>query len=131
MLEQEGVERKKGERESVITTVNKEIWWNMKIKTTNKVKYNRPDIMIWDKEAKTCDVVEVNVSRRLMTKSDKYMPLLSELQQMYTNYKFRMIPVAIGSLGAVPKLLMENLEKLKITGKNATDTIRKYNEQQS
>ena len=33
-----------------------------------------------------------------------------------------MIPVVIGSLGAVPKPLME---KLKITGKNATDTIRK------
>ena len=103
----------------------------MKIKTTNKVKYNRPDIMSWDKEAKTCDVVEitvpleVNVSRRLTTKSDKYMPLLSELQQMYTNYKFSMIPVVIGSLGAVPKPLMENLEKLKITGKNATDTITK------
>ena len=131
VLEQEGVESKKGEPESVITTVNKEIWWNMKIKTTNKVKYNRPDIMIWDKEEKTCDVVEitvpleVNVSRRLTTKSDKYMPLLSELQQMYTNYKFSMIPVAIGSLGAVPKPLMENLEKLKITGKNATNTIRK------
>ena len=77
VLEQEGIERKKGEPESVIT-VNKEIWWNMKIKTTNKVKYNRPDIMIWDKEAKTCDVVEitvpleVNVSRRLTTKSDNY-----------------------------------------------------------
>ena len=87
--------------------------------------------MIWDKEAKTCDVVEitvpleVNVSRRLTTKSDKYMPLLSELQQIYTNYKFSMIPVVIGSLGAVLKPLMENLEKLKITGKNATDTIRK------
>ena len=53
------------------------------------------------------------------------MPLLSELQQMYANYKFSMIPVTIGSLGAVQKLLMENLEKLKITGKNATDTIRK------
>ena len=33
----------------------------MKIKTTNKVKHNRLDIMIWDKEAKTCDVVEITV----------------------------------------------------------------------
>ena len=40
------------------------------------------------------------------------MPLVSEMQRMYQDYKFQVIPVIIGCLGAIHKFLVPNLKKL-------------------
>ena len=37
-----------------------EYWWNLKIKTGTKLKNNRPDIVIWNHELKSCTVVEIS-----------------------------------------------------------------------
>ena len=47
--------------ESVTVIGNKEIWWNMPIETANKVEYNRPDVVIWNRETKVCHLVEISV----------------------------------------------------------------------
>ena len=104
--------------ESVTVIGNKEIWWNMPIKTTNKVEYNRPDVVIWNRETKVCHLVEIsvpldiNISNRQVVKRDTYMPLVSEMQQSYRNYTFQIIPVITGCLGVIPKSLEQNLKKL-------------------
>ena len=83
-------------------------WWNVPIKTSTKLPYNEPDILIWNKKAKTCSVIEiscpadVNVTRKTNEKSLKYAPLLRNLQMMYNDYKFEMIPIIIGAFGFVP-----------------------------
>ena len=38
-----------------------EIWWDMEVYTTTKVKHNKPDIMLWKNEEKTCKLVECTV----------------------------------------------------------------------
>ena len=99
-------------------TGNKEIWWNLPIKTANKVEYNRPDVVIWNRETKVCHLVEISVpqdidiSNQQVVKRDKYIPLVSEMQQLYRNYTFQIIPVIIGCLGAIPKSVEQNLKKL-------------------
>ena len=104
--------------ESVPVIGNKEIWWNMPIKTTNKVGYNRPDVVIWNRQTKICHLMEIsvpldiNISNQQVVKGDKYMLLVSEMQQLYRNYTFQIIPVIIGCLGAIPKSLEQNLKKL-------------------
>ena len=50
---------------------NLEIWCYMSINTTPKVEKNRPDIIIWNKETKICQIVEVTV------------PLDTNLQKAY------------------------------------------------
>ena len=63
--------------ESVIKTSTEEIWWNMPVTTTNKVEYNRPDVMVWEKESKLCHVIEISIpldfdtSNRQIVKRDK------------------------------------------------------------
>ena len=53
------------------------------------------------------------------------MPLASELQQMYPNFKYQIIPIIIGALGAVPKKLKEHLLKLNIKENRIKTTTRK------
>ena len=36
-------------------------WWNLLIKPAIKTKNNKPDLIIWNSELKTCQVVEINV----------------------------------------------------------------------
>ena len=103
IVKQENKESTNRKRPESVTVIgNKEIWWNMPIKTANKVEYNRPDVVIWNRETKVCHLVEIsvpldiNISNRQVVKRDKYMPLVSEMQQLYRNYTFQIIPVIIG-----------------------------------
>ena len=52
------------------------------------------------------------------------MPLVSELQQLYRDYKYEIIPIVIGTLGAVPKSLKRHLENIGLSG-NINDIIRR------
>ena len=66
---------------------NMEIWWDKPVKTVNKVKKNKPYIVIWDLKDKSCNIVEVSVpldtnSRQARDeKEPKYIPLISQLQK--------------------------------------------------
>ena len=97
---------------------NLEIWWDMSINTTPKVEKNKPDIIIWNKETKICQIVEVtvpldtNLQKAYKEKQIKYIHLITRLQQLYKNYKYTTIIITVGALGAIPKLLEENLKKL-------------------
>ena len=46
--------------EFVYNEGRKEYWWNVAVKTAAKVKHNKPDIIEWDTEQKTCKIIEVN-----------------------------------------------------------------------
>lgn len=92
-----------------------EYWWNVPIQTATKIPFNKPDIVIWDKKSKVCSIVEiscpadVNVSRRTKEKIDKYGPLIRNMQMLYGEYKFSMVPIIIGCLGYVSKDLSNYL----------------------
>ena len=45
----------------VTTRDQLEIWWDMEVYTTTKIKHNKPDIMLWKNEEKTCQLVECTV----------------------------------------------------------------------
>ena len=82
VLKQENKDHQQRKRpESVIETPPKEIWWNIPVTTTNKMEYNCPDVMVWEKESKLCYVIEIsipldfNTSKRQIVKRDKYMPV--------------------------------------------------------
>ena len=94
-----------------------EIWWDKPVKTVNKVKKNKPDIVIWDLKDKSCKIVEVsvpldtNLRQARDEKEAKYIPLISQLQQMF---KFEIIPILTGALGSIPHGLKTNLQRLGI-----------------
>ena len=109
---------------------DKELWWDKKIELPDKVKHNKPDLVIWNRKTKECKIIgfstplDQNVSMKETEKVNNYMPLVSELQQLYRGFKYKIIPVVVGMLGAVPNSLKRHLESIKLSGK-INDIIRR------
>ena len=69
-------------------------WWNVSVKTATKVPHNKPDLMIWDQEAKICSIIEfscpldINTNKKVNEKLENSGPLVRNLQIMYPECKF-------------------------------------------
>lgn len=63
--------------------------------------------------------------KKIKEKLDNYAALLRNLQLLYHDYKFEMVPIIIGALGYVPKDLKINLEKLNFNEKEVKAMTRK------
>ena len=70
----------------ITKTDHLEIWWGYKVPTMNEVPHNRPDMVIWDNQNKTCKIVDIcvpldiNMDLRDTTKVDNYAPLVDQLR---------------------------------------------------
>ena len=69
--------------------------------------------------------LDTNVTDRTKWKKDLYMPLVAEMSRIYKHYKFEIVPIVVGALGAIPNNLLENLRSLSITGKRLKRTLRR------
>ena len=62
---------------------DKELWWDKKFALPNKVKHNKPNLVIWDRQTKECKIkdfstpLDQNVSMKETEKVNNYMPLVS------------------------------------------------------
>ena len=54
---------------------------------------------------------------------DNYMLLVGQLQRLYPNYQYEIIPVVIGAMGTVPKTLKRNLQRTGIKDNNIKKII--------
>ena len=107
----------------------KEYLWNVAVKTAAKVKHNKPDIIEWDTEQKTCEIIEVscpadvNLLSKINEKENIYGPLIRNMQLMYTDYTFMFVPIIIGAFSrTVPKCLESSLNELGFS-KNETKNL--------
>ena len=98
------------------------------------MKKNISDIVIWDLKDKSCKIIEVsvpldtNLKQARDEKEAKYIPLISQLQQMYRGFKFEIISILTGVLGSIPHGLKTNLQRLGIKKAKTTalkDRIQK------
>ena len=93
-----------------------EYWWNISIKTATKIPHNKPDLILWDRDEKICQIIEfsypadINVSNKIEEKVATYGPLIRNLQIMYKDYRFKMLPVVVGALGTIPNATKEMKE---------------------
>ena len=88
-------------------SINK-ILWDFTINTDKSVKANRPDIIVIEKNTKECLLIDVavpadaNVTIKEFDKKFKYKDLEIEIQRIWKK-RTKVIPVAIGALGAISK----------------------------
>ena len=81
--------------------------------------YNRPDVVVIDREMNTWYIVDFaipmdhHVKEKEEGKTDKYMDLATEVRRQF-RVKTVISPIVLGALGTVPTKLSEPLEKLKI-----------------
>ena len=100
-------------------------------KTATKIPHKKPDLVIWDKENKMCSIVEfscpadINITQKVNDKINVYGLLIRNLQIMYPQYKFNMIPIIVGALGYIPKCLTSYLQDLGFDENEATVHIMK------
>ena len=78
-----------------------EYWRNITIKTATKMQHNNPDLIIWNQKKVVCTVVnfscslDSNITKKVAVKKNNYGPLIRNMQIMYPNYKFEMIPLLL------------------------------------
>ena len=121
--------RESTEYEYIIKHVDLEYWWNISNKTAMKVPHNKPNIVIWDDLNKECSIFEfscpadVNISNKVNQKNNVYGMLIRNMQILYPDYKFNMIPIIVNALGYIPKCLKGYICDLGFDEKEAVKHI--------
>ena len=96
------------EPQTVTERDNITILWDMPIQTDREIKANRPDIVIKDKQEKSCLLIDMsiptekNTSVKVTEKLPKYKDLEIEIERMW-GMKATTIQVVIGALGLIKK----------------------------
>ena len=91
--------------------------WDMQVHTDKMIKANKPDIIIKDKQEKTCMLIDMaipsdrNTSVKVAEKLSKYKDLEIEITKMW-GLKTITVPVVIGALGVVTKGIKKHIDKI-------------------
>ena len=105
------------EPESVLENDNYKILWDFSIQTDHVIEAWRPDLVVVDKKRRTSKIIEFSVSGDSKIKEtekeniEKYQGLRRELQKIW-NVRVKIIPLVVGSLGAIPKQFGSRLKTL-------------------
>ena len=97
--------------------------WDFSIQTDHVIEARRPDLVVVDKE-RSCKIIDFavpgnsRIEEKKKDKIEKYQDLGRELQKIW-NVKVKIIPLVVGSLGAVPKLFGNRLKQIGITAGTA------------
>ena len=108
-----------------------EYWWNIKNKKITKISHNKPDVVIWNHNEKLYSIIEfscpadANISQKIDEKLNTYGSLLRNLQILYPEDKFEMMPIEVGALAYVPKCLTKHLCQLGFNTIEIRKIIRK------
>ena len=105
------------EPESVLENEDYKILLDFSIQTDHVVEARRPDLAVVDKKERICKIIDFAVPGDSMIeekekdKIEKYQDLGRELQKIL-NVKVKIIPLVVGSLGAIPKQFGIRLKRL-------------------
>ena len=97
----------------------KEIWWDRKVETSEKMDHIRPDVVLLDMEKGECTIVDFsvpwdkNVLKKEQEKIDSYVPLAKDMTKV-RKMTTKIVPVVIGGLGLVSPNLSRHIKSLGI-----------------
>ena len=105
------------EPKSVLENEDYKILWDFSIQTDNVIEARRPDLVVVDKKEKSCKIIDFaipgdsKIEEKKKDKIEKYHDLGRELQKIW-NVKVKIIPLVVGSLGAIPKQFGNRLKQI-------------------
>ncbi|PIO59921.1 reverse transcriptase [Teladorsagia circumcincta] len=128
----------------VLVGSNVEIHWNNPVHTSESLKHNRPDILVWDRNARRIWIIEISVSwytriaNQERKKISKYGvnstlpedtdlslyrpgPNLKAVLQKDRRCRVDIVPIVLGTCGECSKSLRQNVQNLRLPDK--TDFI--------
>ena len=68
------------------------------------------------------------MNNRQVIKIDKYMPLVSELQQLHPGYTYQIVPIVVGDLETISKNVPKYIQNLGIKEEDQGRVARKLQE---
>ena len=111
--------------ESVLANDTHKLQWDFEIRTDHQISARRLDLIIINKNEKTCKIADFavpadyRVKPKECEKRDKHLDLARELKKLW-NMKVTIIPIVLGALGTVTTGKIQGLEDLEITGRVET-----------
>ena len=93
--------------------------WGFSLQTDHVIEARVPDLVVVDKE-RICKIIDFavpadsKIEEKEKDKIEKYQDLGRELQKIW-NVKVKIIPLVVGSLGAIPKQFGNRLKQIGIT----------------
>ena len=111
------------EPESVFENEDYKIFWDFNIQTDHVIEAQRPDLVVVDKKERSCKIIDFAVPgdsriEKEKDKIEKYQDLGRELQKIW-NVKVKIIPLVVGSLGAITKQSGNRFKQIGITARTA------------
>ena len=111
------------EPESVFENEDYKIFWDFNIQTDHVIEARRPDLVVVDKKERSCKIIDFAVPgdsriEKEKDKIEKYQDLGRELQKIW-NVKVKIIPLVVGSLGAITKQSGNRFKQIGITARTA------------
>jgi len=103
--------------EKVVQNDRVKLLWDFHIQTDIRLKHNQPDIVLVDRQDKTCLIIDIavprdeNIREKEQEKVSKYEPLRIELERLW-NVDTKVVPVVVGALGAVTTHLSQWLSMI-------------------
>ena len=83
--------------------------WDINIQCDNVTEARRPDLILIDKKAKSCVIIDVaipgdcRIREKEIEKTEKYQNLKRELKRLWSLKKVEVVPVVVGALGCISK----------------------------
>ena len=93
--------------------------WDFSIQTDHVTEARRPDLVVVDKKKRSCKIIDFavpgdsRIEEKEKDKVEKCQDLGKELQKIW-NVKVKIIPLVLGSLGAIPKQFGNRLKQIGI-----------------
>ena len=100
--------------EGVIEDDHVKLLWDLNIQTSTYIPARRPDVVVADRDKKTCNIIDIAVPgdagivEKEKEKVEKYQDLRREVARLW-NVKAKVGPIVVGALGAVTPNLSKHL----------------------
>ena len=112
------------EAESVLENEDYKILWDFSIQTDRVIEAQGPDLVVVNKKEIICKIIDYavpgdsRIEEKGKDKIEKYQDLGRKLQKIW-NVKLKIIPLSVGSSGAISKQFGNRLKQSGITAGTA------------
>ena len=110
--------------EGVIENEEVKLLWDFNIQVEHTdIEHRRPDIVVVNKKLRKCELIDIAVPGdiRILSKEgdkiDAYTDLKNELFKLWSMKEIEIVPIIVGTLGAVSTKLETYIQKLGIPTK--------------
>ena len=112
--------------EGVVEDDDVKLIWDINIQCDNVIEARRPDLILVDKKAKSCFIINVailgdcKIREKEIEEIEKYQNLKRELKRFWSLKKVEVVPVVVGALGCISKGFSGWMDTLGIKYWNGT-----------